>query len=245
VNRPPPPLLGFNNNIRHRGRVFHIQTEDSGIKYCRVVTHLFADGGRILRTTRTDYSQQLETADFTEQIRRLMKEQHRAMFSALRAGEFDDLIKSALESARTLTSEGPDNEVPTSQRPALRAQELPPLSLPAPESERARPIGLPATTLISRPSNRPSRRSSRPPSMAPGRSDRSLEEANCAPRTAANASTSSARVPLGRPPMDSSECTRYAPTRSLFGDTDTSEPSLGEVILSYVEESTEKGSGRG
>jgi hypothetical protein len=41
--------------------------------------------------------------------------------------------------------------------------------------------------------------------------------------------------------MDSSE--RYATSRSLFGDSITSEQSLGDVILSYVEESKEKGSG--
>ena len=51
MERTPPPLLGFNNNVRHRGRVFHIQTEDSGIRHARIVTHLFADGGRIVRTT--------------------------------------------------------------------------------------------------------------------------------------------------------------------------------------------------
>ena len=42
------PQLGFNNNVRHKGRVFHIQTEDSGIKHPHIITHLFADGGRIL-----------------------------------------------------------------------------------------------------------------------------------------------------------------------------------------------------
>jgi hypothetical protein len=28
----PSPLLGYNNNVRHKGKVFHIQTEDSGVK---------------------------------------------------------------------------------------------------------------------------------------------------------------------------------------------------------------------
>ena len=92
MNRTPPPLLGFNNNVRHRGRIFHIQTEDSGVRHARVVTHLFADGGRIVRTTRTDYTGYLGRHDMAEALRRLMKDQHKSMFLALRAGELDAVI---------------------------------------------------------------------------------------------------------------------------------------------------------
>ncbi len=89
---PPPPLLGYNNNVRHRGRVFHIQTEDSGVANPRIMTHLFADGGRIVKSTRTDYSEHLGRSDLVETVRALMKEQHKAMFVALRGGELDTLI---------------------------------------------------------------------------------------------------------------------------------------------------------
>ena len=51
--KTPPPLLGFNNNVRHRGRVFHIQREDSGIKIPRIVTHLF-DSVYGVRDTRVE-----------------------------------------------------------------------------------------------------------------------------------------------------------------------------------------------
>ena len=93
-NVAPPPLLGFNNNVRHRGRIFHIQTEDSGIKNPRIVTHLFADGGRIIKTTRTDYAEHVARADMQPFVRGLMKEQHKAMFTALRLGELDALLES-------------------------------------------------------------------------------------------------------------------------------------------------------
>ena len=63
MSKVPPPVLGFNNNVRHRGRIFHIQTEDSGVKFARIVTHLFADGGRIIKTARTDYGEHLEQGD--------------------------------------------------------------------------------------------------------------------------------------------------------------------------------------
>ena len=94
MSKAPPPLLGFNNNVRHRGRIFHIQTEDSGVKFPRIVTHLFADGGRIVKTTRTDYSQHLAKADMAVVVRGMMKEQHKAMFVALRAGDMDTLLEN-------------------------------------------------------------------------------------------------------------------------------------------------------
>jgi hypothetical protein len=93
VAKTPAPLLGFNNNVRHRGRIFHIQTEDSGVKSPRIVTHLFADGGRIVKTTRTDYSEHVGQKDMAPVVRKLMKEQHKAMFIALRAGELDQLLE--------------------------------------------------------------------------------------------------------------------------------------------------------
>lgn len=86
------PQLGFNNNVRHKGRVFHIQTEDSGIKHPHVITHLFADGGRILKSTKTSYAEFLEDEELPKKVRALMQEQHKAMFIALRAGKFDDKI---------------------------------------------------------------------------------------------------------------------------------------------------------
>ncbi|HEY0468088.1 MAG TPA: hypothetical protein VGC79_28010, partial [Polyangiaceae bacterium] len=93
VTNVPPPLLGFNNNVRHRGRIFHIQTEDSGIKNPRIVTHLFADGGRIIKTTRTEYTEHVARPDMQPFVRGLMKEQHKGMFTALRMGDLDKLLE--------------------------------------------------------------------------------------------------------------------------------------------------------
>ena len=93
VSNVPPPLLGFNNNVRHRGRIFHIQTEDSGVKSPRIVTHLFADGGRIIKTTRTEYTEHVSRVDLQVFVRTLMKEQHKAMFTALRMGDLDTLLE--------------------------------------------------------------------------------------------------------------------------------------------------------
>ena len=90
-------LLGYNNNVRHRGQIFHIQTEDSGVKTPRIHSHLFADGGRIVKSTRTDYSEQLQNPDLKLWVKAKMKEQHKNMFVALRSGELDEVIGFAVE----------------------------------------------------------------------------------------------------------------------------------------------------
>src|ERR1051325_3892599 len=86
------PLLGFNNNVKHRGRLFHIQTEDSGVRHPHVITHLFMDGGRILKSVKTSYAQHVGSERLSEVVRDLMKEQHKMMFIALRDGQFDHVL---------------------------------------------------------------------------------------------------------------------------------------------------------
>lgn len=86
------PLVGYNTNIRHNNKLYHIQTEDSGIEHPHIITHLFVDGGRIIATRKTDYSQYLQEADLVEIIRKLMMEQHKAMAIALRDCEYDDPV---------------------------------------------------------------------------------------------------------------------------------------------------------
>jgi hypothetical protein len=87
------PLLGYNNNVRHRGRIFHIQTEDSGVNHPHIITHLFMDGGRILKSFKRSYAEHVGSDKLSETVRLLMKEQHKAMFIALRDGQFDHLLE--------------------------------------------------------------------------------------------------------------------------------------------------------
>jgi len=116
VTKIPPPLLGYNNNVRYKGRTFHIQTEDSGTKYARIVTHLFVDGGRIVKSIRTQYTEFLRSADMAETVRRMMKEQHKGMFLSLRAGEFDDAISRIVGEADATMTPVPPSLDPNSER---------------------------------------------------------------------------------------------------------------------------------
>jgi hypothetical protein len=92
----PPPLVGFNNNFRYRGMNFHIQTEDSGVGRPHIITHLFADGGRVIKTLRVDYSEHVNGPDYRTVVQRMMREQHRAMAYDLRKGSVDVIIDELL-----------------------------------------------------------------------------------------------------------------------------------------------------
>ena len=88
------PLLGYNNNIPYKGRMYHVQTEDSGVRRPHIITHLFADGGRVVTSKKISYAEHLETAeDLEEMVRSMMKEQHKGMVISLRDGELDHIIE--------------------------------------------------------------------------------------------------------------------------------------------------------
>jgi hypothetical protein len=86
------PAVGFNNNVRHRDRTFHIQTEDSGVLRPHIHTHLFADGGRVIKSIRRDYADKLHSPELKSVVVQMMKAQHQAMFRALVAGKLDAII---------------------------------------------------------------------------------------------------------------------------------------------------------
>ncbi|MRG95235.1 hypothetical protein [Polyangium spumosum] len=136
------PLLGFNNNVKHKGRVFHIQTEDSGHRHPHVITHLFADGGRILKTLKTSYAEHLNEANVQEIVRQLMKEQHKAMFVALRDGQFDHIFEDKPEASAPAKPE--PAPAPAAPPPAPAAPPPPPAAAAAPEPAAPPPSFNPA-----------------------------------------------------------------------------------------------------
>ncbi len=92
MSKPPSPQVGFNDNVRHKNKVFHIQTEDSGVNRPHVITHLFMDGGRILKSVKQSYAEHVGAEGLSDIVRKMMKDQHKEMFVALKGGQFDQLL---------------------------------------------------------------------------------------------------------------------------------------------------------
>ncbi|WP_236673405.1 hypothetical protein [Comamonas sp. JC664] len=81
-------VTGFNHNIKHKGKVYHVQTEDSGINNPHIITHLFV-GGNILASKKTSYADILNAENLAEVVRELMEEQHKEMLRNLINGVYD------------------------------------------------------------------------------------------------------------------------------------------------------------
>lgn len=99
--------MGFNNNVKCQGQVFHVQTEDSGLDAPHVITHLFADGGRVIKSHKRSYEREVARADVAAYVRGLMKAQHMEMVLALREGRFDGIIAGREVGGITLLTEAP------------------------------------------------------------------------------------------------------------------------------------------
>jgi hypothetical protein len=83
-------VTGFNHNIKHKGKVYHVQTEDSGQANPHLITHLFV-GGNILATKRQSYAEFVDDENLPERVREMMEEQHKEMLRSLVNGHFDGI----------------------------------------------------------------------------------------------------------------------------------------------------------
>jgi hypothetical protein len=92
-------ITGFNTDIRHNDKVYHIQTEDKGVQNPYIESLVYV-GGEILASKKTSYAEQLKTGVDDKWIGGLMEQQHRTMIAAIKRGRFDapaDVTKTAPE----------------------------------------------------------------------------------------------------------------------------------------------------
>src|SRR5579872_5626836 len=96
--------VGFNNNVKYKAQTFHIQTEDSGLDKPHVITHLFADGGRVIKSHKRSYADAVNGDDVVTHVRALMKGQQLEMALGLREGRFEDRKSTRLNSSHVRIS---------------------------------------------------------------------------------------------------------------------------------------------
>jgi hypothetical protein len=147
-------VTGFNHNIKHKGKVYHVQTEDSGVNNPHIITHLFV-GGNILASKKTSYADILNAENLAEVVRELMEEQHKEMLRNLINGVYDSFdtasrhyqpgqLASAEDASKVKLQPGQSMARPPSPPPAPPAQ-LPPEVLAArslPAAPRINEVGV-------------------------------------------------------------------------------------------------------
>ena len=120
-------VVGFNHNFRYKGEVYHIQTEDSGVKSPNIVTLLY-QGGTILASKKTSYADIAKVDNLEQVVEELMKEQHKNMLRSLKSGEFDDVIER-FQAGKKVTPVMSEDEsakaAPVAENPAAPAPQQP------------------------------------------------------------------------------------------------------------------------
>lgn len=129
-------VLGFNHNIRYKGELFHVQTEDSGRANPHIVTLLYR-GGTILASAKTSYADIIKVDQLELVVESIMKDQHKEMMKRLKAGEFDARIFGG--QAQAVQTPAPQVAAPAP--PAAHPQPRP---VAAPDPVAASPATAPA-----------------------------------------------------------------------------------------------------
>ncbi|MGH9457081.1 MAG: hypothetical protein ACRD2J_05510 [Thermoanaerobaculia bacterium] len=115
-------ITGFNTDIKHNSRVFHVQTEDKGVANPYIESLVYV-GGEILASKKTSYAEQLKSGVDEKWISRLMEQQHKTIIAAIKRGRFDDLgdTKSRNEALAAIVT---------------KENALPPTAMAAPPDDR-------------------------------------------------------------------------------------------------------------
>jgi hypothetical protein len=112
-------ITGFNTDIKHGSRVYHVQTEDKGAENPCIESLIYV-GGEIVAFKKTPYDDQVRDGGGEKAIQDLMEAQHRRMIAAIQRGRFD-----APEGKAARGSKDPLEE-PTGVRTLEAGSELPP-----------------------------------------------------------------------------------------------------------------------
>jgi hypothetical protein len=81
-------ITGFNTDVKYRGVVYHVQTEDKGTTNPLIETLVYK-GGEILGSRRLPYAELIKDRTDEAAITKLMEDQHKGMLLEVKRGRFD------------------------------------------------------------------------------------------------------------------------------------------------------------
>lgn len=145
-------VVGFNHNFSYKGQVYHVQTEDSGVKNPHVITLLYR-GGTILASKKTSYADIIKVNNLDAVVEDLMKSQHREMLRLLKNGEFDEVLglpadaPNKTQSKTTVVAPPMATPVTTASPPAPAVAA--PSTVPSPAPPARPPVATSPTPTVS------------------------------------------------------------------------------------------------
>lgn len=134
-------LPGYNHNVQYKNRIYHIQTEDSGVNNPHIITLLY-EGGNILARKKTGYEDILKSEKLNSVVKEMMQEQHKGMLRDLKNGTFDAILfgtRPAEAAQPSQAAPAPHAALPQAPRPAAAASGAQPLAAAQPAAKPAAP----------------------------------------------------------------------------------------------------------
>jgi hypothetical protein len=105
-------ITGYNTDVEYDGVVYHIQTEDKGLKTPLILSLVYT-GGEILASRRTPYDDLISSGFDERVLAERLDRQHKLICAAIKAGRIEDLKRlGAKKSEKTPKRKKPStNEV--------------------------------------------------------------------------------------------------------------------------------------
>ncbi len=82
-------VTGFNTDVKHQGRVYHVQTEDKGLGNPIIETLIYL-GGEILAARRSSYADLVAQAAGEKEIAERIESQHNRMILDIKEGKYEE-----------------------------------------------------------------------------------------------------------------------------------------------------------
>lgn len=100
-------ITGYNTDVRHGSRVFHVQTEDKGLSNPKIESLIYV-GGEILDSYRGTYDDLLAGAPIPDNaIQSRMEEQHKAVIRDIKNGKYDTTPSEAAPLEQSVFNDRP------------------------------------------------------------------------------------------------------------------------------------------
>jgi hypothetical protein len=84
-------ITGYNTDVKHDGKTFHVQTEDKGAGNPIIETLVYISGGRIIASKQYNYASLVVDGKAEERaVLELLESQHRRVMRWIAGGKFDE-----------------------------------------------------------------------------------------------------------------------------------------------------------
>ena len=87
-------ITGFNTDVEHGGVVYHVQTEDKGLKTPLILSLVYV-GGTIIASRRTPYDDLIAEGFEEDKLAERLQRQHKLICAAIHAGRVEDLKRQS------------------------------------------------------------------------------------------------------------------------------------------------------